>query len=325
MSAEVAKKRGRPKKVISDPVEVELPETAKKATTRAKSTKTTTKTAKDVPSTSAKATPVKKTVTKASGAPTTPKTAKAAAPSAKAVEKPVDAKPTPTTPTTSKILEQVKEMEAKKDNISPESTKGTTEAAGKAKVELAPKPAKEAERLQQQSTTKPSTEPSKTQPTMAAKSTLSSSQAKPLSSTNSPGSKPTTKTPPPPSKSTAPPPPSGKPTPKPHIPIAELNSTIVSNITTRAGAKPNTAGSQQLPKNYKPVARKVTMAIVALPIAIVTSYVLYQRLVLGEEKKLFPMPRQRDAETEAKIEPSSSDSSSSPASKEASGKLRLLA
>jgi len=54
------------------------------------------------------------------------------------------------------------------------------------------------------------------------------------------------------------------------------------------------------------------MAIVALPIAIVTSYVLYQRLVLGEEKKLFPMPKQSvNAGGEVKTEPPSSSSSSS--------------
>ncbi|PVH81314.1 hypothetical protein DL98DRAFT_571198 [Cadophora sp. DSE1049] len=313
MSAEVAKKRGRPKKVISDPVEVELSESTKKATTRAKSTKTATKTIKSAPATSAKATVVKNSVPKPAGTSATPKTAaKVAAPSAKAVEKPIVAKPTPTTPTTSKILEQVKEMEAKKAAVSQESAKGTTVMMGKVEVELGPESAKEVERLQQQFAAKLSTGSSKHQPTMAAKSTPSSSQSKPIPSTNSPDPKPIAKAPPP-SKSTPPnPPPSAKPTPKPHVPIAELKSAIVSNITTRAGAKPNTAGSQQLPKNYKPVARKVTMAIVALPIAIVTSYVLYQRLVLGEEKKLFPMPKQTiDAETGTKSEPSSSSPASS--------------
>ncbi|KAH8669690.1 hypothetical protein BGZ60DRAFT_357039, partial [Tricladium varicosporioides] len=74
------------------------------------------------------------------------------------------------------------------------------------------------------------------------------------------------------------------PTSKPKIPIAALNSEIVSNITTRAGARPNQAGAKPLPQNYKSAARKVTMTIVALPIAIVTSYVLYQRLILGQDK-----------------------------------------
>ncbi|KAI1007168.1 hypothetical protein K3495_g1053 [Podosphaera aphanis] len=36
---------------------------------------------------------------------------------------------------------------------------------------------------------------------------------------------------------------------------------------------------------YKKTSRKVTLAIVALPIALVTSWMLYQRLVLGEKRK----------------------------------------
>jgi len=38
-------------------------------------------------------------------------------------------------------------------------------------------------------------------------------------------------------------------------------------------------------REYKPVALRVTLAMVAAPIAIVTSYVLFQRLVLGQERK----------------------------------------
>jgi hypothetical protein len=81
----------------------------------------------------------------------------------------------------------------------------------------------------------------------------------------------------PPSDSKPPPNANPKPNPKPHIPIAGLNKEIVSNITARAGARPRPAGNNGLPPSYNNVARKVTMAIVAAPIAIVTSYVLYQR------------------------------------------------
>jgi hypothetical protein len=56
-----------------------------------------------------------------------------------------------------------------------------------------------------------------------------------------------------------------------------MNSAVVSQISERAGARQSRPGSKALPNNYKPVARKVTLAIVALPIAIVTSYVLWQR------------------------------------------------
>jgi len=76
----------------------------------------------------------------------------------------------------------------------------------------------------------------------------------------------------------------------------------VSNISTRAGARPNVGSGKPLPKNYKPIARKVTMAIVAMPIAIVTSYVLYQRLVLGEDRKLLVKPGLSVVETPAAVE-----------------------
>ncbi|EPE26740.1 hypothetical protein GLAREA_02654 [Glarea lozoyensis ATCC 20868] len=101
----------------------------------------------------------------------------------------------------------------------------------------------------------------------------------------------------PPSNSKPPPNAKPKPIPKPHIPIAGLNKEIVSNITARAGARPRPAGNSGLPPSYNNVARKVTMAIVAAPIAIVTSYVLYQRLVLKEEQKYLVQPESRLPQT----------------------------
>ncbi|KAL5328038.1 hypothetical protein ACEPPN_005745 [Leptodophora sp. 'Broadleaf-Isolate-01'] len=336
MSAEVAKKRGRPKKVISDPVEVgvEIQESAKKkvGTTKAKSTKTVAKATKAVPgASSAKGDGVKKSVVKAGGGSaglkSVPKIEEAPGKSGgKEGGKVVGGKSTTATPATSKILEQVKEMEAKKAGVSQESAKGTTAAVGKG---LAPEAAKEVERSQQELATKQSTEASKPQSRATAKSNPVSPQQKSSSSSKAPDPKIAAKQPPPPQppvgKTTPPPsspPPSAKPTPaptpkptpttKPHIPLAQLNSTIVSNIATRAGARPNTPGSQQLPKNYKPVARKVTMAIVALPILIVTSYVLYQRLVLGEEKKMLVQPQQNPVRGEVKkAEPPSTSSAES--------------
>ncbi|KAF8541620.1 hypothetical protein BDD12DRAFT_828550, partial [Trichophaea hybrida] len=43
---------------------------------------------------------------------------------------------------------------------------------------------------------------------------------------------------------------------------------------------------QELPEKYKYAERRVRTAIIALPIAIVTSWVLYNRLVQGEERKV---------------------------------------
>ncbi|KFZ16378.1 hypothetical protein V502_05120, partial [Pseudogymnoascus sp. VKM F-4520 (FW-2644)] len=103
-----------------------------------------------------------------------------------------------------------------------------------------------------------------------------------------------TSTPKPPAKTAAktPPPKPAPPTkpPAPKIPLGALNAKIVDNISRPAGARPSAGGQQQLPKGYKPVARKVTMVIVALPIALVTSYVLWQRLVMGEEQKVLLKP-----------------------------------
>ncbi|KAM3084119.1 hypothetical protein ACMFMG_001775 [Clarireedia jacksonii] len=70
------------------------------------------------------------------------------------------------------------------------------------------------------------------------------------------------------------------------IPLKSLNQAITSQLTMPGGARPT--GSQQqkpLPSNYQSVARRVTMTIVALPIVIVTSWILWDRVVLGAEKK----------------------------------------
>lgn len=77
-------------------------------------------------------------------------------------------------------------------------------------------------------------------------------------------------------------------------PLSALNAAIVNNITSANGARPNRA--QPLPPNYKPVARKVTLAIVALPVLLVTSWVLWDRLVMGKEKKELIRPFVPDEE-----------------------------
>ncbi|KAF5868194.1 uncharacterized protein Bfra_007390 [Botrytis fragariae] len=77
-----------------------------------------------------------------------------------------------------------------------------------------------------------------------------------------------------------------KPT-KSELPLKALNQSITSRLTTPAGARSmgRGKGEKPLPGNYQSVARRVTMTIVALPILFVTSWVLWDRLVLGQEKK----------------------------------------
>lgn len=53
----------------------------------------------------------------------------------------------------------------------------------------------------------------------------------------------------------------------------------------QAPPRPEWKPAEPLPSKYKPAARRVTLAMVAAPIAIVTSWVLYERLVLGHERK----------------------------------------
>ncbi|THV44011.1 hypothetical protein BGAL_0767g00020 [Botrytis galanthina] len=74
-----------------------------------------------------------------------------------------------------------------------------------------------------------------------------------------------------------------KPT-KSELPLKALNQSITSRLTTPSGAR-STGRGKPLPGNYQSVARRVTMTIVALPILFVTSWVLWDRLVLGQEKK----------------------------------------
>ncbi|KUJ09622.1 uncharacterized protein LY89DRAFT_690085 [Mollisia scopiformis] len=296
MSAEVVKKRGRPKKVISDPVEVELPDLKKKSTTRAKSTKAVPKPAKVPTTTAAKTVQPKKSVSSSSGTPATSKTssqptapsklAKAVSeqPESKRAAAPVENPTIKAEPPTSKILEQVRELEAKK-STTQQPSQPSMPAKAVSKTVAAAK----------------STPPSNTP----------STNTKPAAEVKAPTSNPLSKKP-----AASPPPPPPKPTSKPHIPIAALNSEIVSNISTRAGARPNTSGSKDLPKNYQSVARKVRNTIVALPILIGTSYILYQRFVLGEEQKqLIPVQPKESPELQevevGKVKPPSASTASS--------------
>ncbi|KAI9793008.1 MAG: hypothetical protein M1835_007501 [Candelina submexicana] len=80
------------------------------------------------------------------------------------------------------------------------------------------------------------------------------------------------------------------------------NASAVSQLSTRRFGTKRSVRDGKLPGNYKATARRVTFAMVALPIAIVTSYILYERrnelpdlidepvtesytVVLGQERK----------------------------------------
>ncbi|PSS15257.1 hypothetical protein M430DRAFT_29245 [Amorphotheca resinae ATCC 22711] len=76
-------------------------------------------------------------------------------------------------------------------------------------------------------------------------------------------------------------------------PAARKQPLLINDFPIRAkmrGRSPAQIPETPLPSNYKSVANKVTMVIVAMPILLVTSWVLYERLVLGEERKLLVQP-----------------------------------
>jgi len=281
MSTEVVKKRGRPKKAaVPELVEVELPALVK-AATKTKSTKAVPKAVSTKTFTPPKTPVAKKPISQTASAPKT-HPSNSALPIKAKTETPLQ-------------LEKKPPIEASQLKAKSGVIKNTGEAAAaqmsnpspilaevqklKEKNNMAAESPRPNINLAVSSVPTPNTSgiPNASTPGAPVKqagvesSTPKSSGTPPkciLEKKTAPGP---SSTPP----STKPPP--SKPAGKPHVPLAQLNSDIVSNITTRAGARPNTEGSKQLPKNYKTVSRKVTMAIVALPIAIVTSYVLYQR------------------------------------------------
>ncbi|KAB8337129.1 hypothetical protein FH972_021433 [Carpinus fangiana] len=69
----------------------------------------------------------------------------------------------------------------------------------------------------------------------------------------------------------------------PHSPA--LPSEEQYNNDSLSPANPYGGAGNRLPPNYNSTARRITLAMVAAPILVVTSYFLWRRLVLGEERK----------------------------------------
>ncbi|KAF2089195.1 hypothetical protein K490DRAFT_55786 [Saccharata proteae CBS 121410] len=77
--------------------------------------------------------------------------------------------------------------------------------------------------------------------------------------------------------------------PKPQTAAKQPRPTMPPGRISAAGPRVEAWKEvQPLPARYRPAARRVTSALVALPIAIVTGWVLYDRLVLGKERKVMP-------------------------------------
>ncbi|KAK6512487.1 hypothetical protein TWF481_001372 [Arthrobotrys musiformis] len=59
---------------------------------------------------------------------------------------------------------------------------------------------------------------------------------------------------------------------------------------TASTAIPIPTRPEELPAKYKAAHTKVKLIIIALPIAIVSSYMLYKRIYLGEQPRAKPIP-----------------------------------
>ncbi|KAK6347268.1 hypothetical protein TWF696_007340 [Orbilia brochopaga] len=84
-------------------------------------------------------------------------------------------------------------------------------------------------------------------------------------------------------------------------PTAPINKPKPADIPI-----PQTAA--ELPAKYRPAATKVTLLIVALPVAIVSSYLVYKRLYLGEDRRRFPaVPNKQDTTAVSELRKSESE------------------
>lgn len=308
-STEIVRKRGRPKKVVEAETEsaltVENPTPVKKTTTRKASTKATKaptisgeklskKIEKSISTKTAKSAKAELTSKETSnGELSQPKIA---------VKPPKQA--TPTTSSTSKILQEVGvkgTLKAGNYLASAKPTSSTT-STGPAPTTSTTKPAP----TQTPSLTAPAPLPSAPETSLPS-STSSRIPQMPLSKPTAPNKsaplpyrssnampkpfKPSKSSPTKPLSNSLEPSPAPA---KPAISPTSLNTFAVSHLSARPGTTGSGTDSLhsipdgQLPAKYKPAARRITAIMVALPIAIVTSYELYQRLVLGKERKLMP-------------------------------------
>jgi hypothetical protein len=322
MSTEAPKKRGRPKKVMPELSATEMAEVMQMQLPSKKEKVSKTSIPRTI---STKTTPV---VKKASTAASKPKT---------------------TTTTTPKTIEA---KVAKVQTLST-STASTTKSAVKTsitsttpKVEaqiITPSTSKILQALAEQNKPEPKTEKSKT---VISASTSTASKDIPKSTSHLPPRPPQSTPKSPISKPDSPSPSESKTTKAPKNPLLDpkkMNAFVVGSygrppasegvvggsaggIGGGVAARPPLGGNE-IPKNYNRAARRVTLVIVALPIAIVTSYFLYQRgkshililesrlylrfgallirhttVILGEEQKTFNTPlEQRKADMEEEI------------------------
>lgn len=278
--ATVVKKRGRPRKVVTEaePVTSETPESGKK--TRGRKATRATDPAEETTGITKRRTAAKKdeATAQAAGVKRTRKptaaqvaTAEIISPPETPILDPATAQTTAAseapiiTPESSQILSQVRELAAKATAESEAMAADSNPLSYRPTAPLSSLTSSKAKQTSKPATTtampaKPSTsntasvlEPSKASPAAAAAAPLQPPQRPPHPAAPTTTHNSTLKA----------------------NPLSAPPSSTASPIPPPAGARPGRP--RPLPPGYNAAARKVTMTIVALPIAIVTSYVLYER------------------------------------------------
>ncbi|KAK6508587.1 hypothetical protein TWF506_010671 [Arthrobotrys conoides] len=79
-------------------------------------------------------------------------------------------------------------------------------------------------------------------------------------------------------------------TPANRRPGAPLPKPVFQNPGKPASTIPIPTTPEELPAKYKAAHTRVKLIIIALPIAIVSSYMLYKRVYLGEKPRAKPIP-----------------------------------
>ncbi|ROT36325.1 hypothetical protein SODALDRAFT_217358 [Sodiomyces alkalinus F11] len=73
-------------------------------------------------------------------------------------------------------------------------------------------------------------------------------------------------------------------------PVTPASSIVPPRKQPPAAQRPLNPASPEYKKAYNRAARRWMAALIALPIFIVTSYVLFNRIILGKERKVMPTP-----------------------------------
>ncbi|KAK6527186.1 hypothetical protein TWF281_010378 [Arthrobotrys megalospora] len=79
-------------------------------------------------------------------------------------------------------------------------------------------------------------------------------------------------------------------TPTPRRPGPPLPRPVFHHPGKTASTIPIPTTPEELPAKYKSAHTKVKLIIIALPVAIVSSYMLYKRVYLGEQPRAKPIP-----------------------------------